>query len=118
VLIFFSGRLFKENFFPDYRFSEGVDHGFFSVYSIFFPAATGILAGANISGDLKVLLFVGFIVSHCVFGIIVHCLHTLLTLSKLEHLFALCDHGDKMAACHHSRNSFGHTSTFKRIRYS
>ncbi|KAL0821329.1 hypothetical protein ABMA28_005921 [Loxostege sticticalis] len=37
----------------DYRYFEGVEHNFFSVFSIFFPAATGILAGANISGDLK-----------------------------------------------------------------
>ncbi|CAG9565866.1 unnamed protein product [Danaus chrysippus] len=38
---------------PDYRYFEGQHHNFFSVFSIFFPAATGILAGANISGDLK-----------------------------------------------------------------
>lgn len=41
---------FLVNFGPDFRDGEG----FFSVFAIFFPAATGILAGANISGDLKV----------------------------------------------------------------
>lgn len=46
--------LFSENFKPDYRVDDqGVHHDFFSVFSIFFPAATGILAGANVSGDLK-----------------------------------------------------------------
>ncbi|XP_074030476.1 sodium chloride cotransporter 69 [Leptinotarsa decemlineata] len=49
----YNATLARINFFPDYRFSEGVEHGFFSVFAIFFPAATGILAGANISGDLK-----------------------------------------------------------------
>ncbi|XP_032675841.1 bumetanide-sensitive sodium-(potassium)-chloride cotransporter [Odontomachus brunneus] len=49
----YNGQLFKENFYSDYRYKDGVEHNFFSVLAIFFPAATGILAGANISGDLK-----------------------------------------------------------------
>nr|XP_034182937.1 bumetanide-sensitive sodium-(potassium)-chloride cotransporter [Osmia lignaria]XP_034182938.1 bumetanide-sensitive sodium-(potassium)-chloride cotransporter [Osmia lignaria]XP_034182940.1 bumetanide-sensitive sodium-(potassium)-chloride cotransporter [Osmia lignaria] len=49
----YNADLFTENFQSDYRYSEGVQHNFFSVLAIFFPAATGILAGANISGDLK-----------------------------------------------------------------
>ncbi|XP_017891729.2 bumetanide-sensitive sodium-(potassium)-chloride cotransporter-like [Ceratina calcarata] len=51
----YNANLLEENFSPDYRYSEGVEHNFFSVLAIFFPAATGILAGANISGDLKVI---------------------------------------------------------------
>ncbi|XP_026741147.1 bumetanide-sensitive sodium-(potassium)-chloride cotransporter-like isoform X2 [Trichoplusia ni] len=43
----------KANWLPDYRFSEGEFYGFFSVFAIYFPAVTGVQAGANICGDLK-----------------------------------------------------------------
>ena len=49
-IVIISVEAFVSNLGPDFR--DGED--FFSVFAIFFPAATGILAGANISGDLKV----------------------------------------------------------------
>nr|CAD31111.1 putative sodium-potassium-chloride cotransporter [Anguilla anguilla] len=44
----YHSEIMMENMGPDFRKGET----FFSVFAIFFPAATGILAGANISGDL------------------------------------------------------------------
>lgn len=44
----------KENWMPDFRFSEGKHHDIFTVFAIYFPAVTGVQAGANICGDLRV----------------------------------------------------------------
>ncbi|XP_013879271.1 solute carrier family 12 member 3 [Austrofundulus limnaeus] len=46
----YRGDVFVENLTPNWRGSEG---SFFQMFAIFFPAAIGILSGANISGDLK-----------------------------------------------------------------
>lgn len=50
ICVSITADVFSTNLYSDYR----EQHNFFSVFAIFFPAATGILAGANISGDLKV----------------------------------------------------------------
>ncbi|TRZ03346.1 hypothetical protein DNTS_033823 [Danionella cerebrum] len=46
----YRSEIFMENLFPDWR---GPDGDFFRMFAIFFPSAIGILAGANISGDLR-----------------------------------------------------------------
>jgi solute carrier family 12 sodium/potassium/chloride transporter 2 len=51
----YNGTLMESNFWAQYTFNEeaGQQHNFFSVFAVFFPAVTGIVAGANVSGDLK-----------------------------------------------------------------
>ena len=46
-------NIIQENVWSDYHRSEGKDYDFFRVFGVFFPAVTGIVAGANFSGDLK-----------------------------------------------------------------
>lgn len=55
IITMVTGDTFSDNFGPGFQGQGSNDlSSFFAVFSIFFPAATGILAGANISGDLKV----------------------------------------------------------------
>uniref|UniRef100_A0A3B5LGE3 Solute carrier family 12 member 10, tandem duplicate 1 n=1 Tax=Xiphophorus couchianus TaxID=32473 RepID=A0A3B5LGE3_9TELE len=46
----YRGDIFVQNLTPDWR---GPDGNFFRMFAIFFPAATGIMSGVNICGDLK-----------------------------------------------------------------
>lgn len=48
-VIGFSYHLLRNNTAPDYAFGES----FFTVFGVFFPTACGVLAGINMSGDLR-----------------------------------------------------------------
>ena len=51
----YSATVFQENLLSQYTFDRQTNkmNSFFSVFAVFFPAVTGIVAGANLSGDLK-----------------------------------------------------------------
>ncbi|KAH7713642.1 CRE-NKCC-1 protein [Aphelenchoides avenae] len=45
----YSGTTFNDNLYPNFR--DG--YNFFTVFAVYFPATTDIMAGANVSGDLQ-----------------------------------------------------------------
>jgi amino acid transporter len=57
-MIGYNAAVFNQNIWPKYHDKEYPENQeksptFFSVFAVFFPAVTGIVAGANLSGDLK-----------------------------------------------------------------
>ena len=78
----YSYETISDNLWSDYQTDEfGKKYDFFSVFAVFFPAVTGIAAGANMSGDLKdpgsaipkgTLLAIGTtLVSYIVYGTLI-----------------------------------------------
>jgi solute carrier family 12 sodium/potassium/chloride transporter 2 len=50
----YNGTVMSQNLWSGYTAdAHGNTNNFFSVFAVFFPAVTGIVAGANLSGDLK-----------------------------------------------------------------
>ena len=57
LAFYFTGTVFVQNMKSSYHNENygnpGNPPSFFDVFAVFFPAVTGIVAGANLSGDLK-----------------------------------------------------------------
>ncbi|XP_075467778.1 solute carrier family 12 member 2-like isoform X2 [Ascaphus truei] len=127
---FFNYRasIFVENLSPDFRDGES----FFSIFSIFFPAATGILAGANISGDLKdpqtsipkgtmlaivlstvTYLAVAVAAAACIVRDATGNLTSALSLRNGHCLSAACTLGYNFTACAETRCEYGLINNFQ-----
>lgn len=106
----FSADVLKHNVGPDYRLFEGKSQNFFSVFGVFFTAVTGIVAGANLSGDLKVIhciFLFRLILENCSYNMLRFCFRKLKRFVSISLQLKLISSGP--CRCHPQGNTFSYT---------
>ncbi|KAF7250308.1 Solute carrier family 12 member 2 [Varanus komodoensis] len=130
---FLTAEIFSENFGPDFR----EDQTFFSVFAIFFPAATGILAGANISGDLAdpqsaipkgtllailitTVVYIGIAVSvgACVVRDATGSINDTIIYELTNCTTAACKLNFDFSSCEKRKCHYGLMNSFQRVKYN